>query len=137
MREGVEKYSRRPLDPSTWGAFEPRLFYHRGSITEAATYEGLKLLLEQVEGDQHLPGHRIFYLAVPPDAFAPICQGLQRAGLAYPADSTKPFCRIIVEKPIGHDLNRREASIPRWHRFSMNRRSFASIITWAKRRFRI
>jgi glucose-6-phosphate 1-dehydrogenase len=104
MREGVEKYSRRPLDPSTWSAFEPRLFYHRGSITEAATYAGLKALLEQIEGDQHLPGHRIFYLAVPPDAFAPISQGLQRAGLAYPADSKKPFCRIIVEKPIGHDL---------------------------------
>jgi glucose-6-phosphate 1-dehydrogenase len=104
MREGVEKYSRRPLDPSTWSAFESRFFYHRGSITEATTYEGLKSLLAQVEADQHLPGHRLFYLAVPPDAFAPICQGLQRAGLAYPSDANKPFCRIIVEKPIGHDL---------------------------------
>ncbi|MEP6887045.1 MAG: glucose-6-phosphate dehydrogenase [Nitrospirales bacterium] len=104
MREGVKKYSRRPLDPPKWSAFEPRLFYHRGSISEAGTYEGLKLLLEKVETDHHLPGNRIFYLAVPPDAFAPICQGLQQAGLAYRADLNKPFCRIIVEKPIGHDL---------------------------------
>lgn len=104
MREGVLKYSRRPLDPSTWSAFEPRLFYHRGSTSAAETYESLKLLLEQVEANQQVPGNRMFYLAVPPDAFAPICHGLQRAGLAYPADATKPFCRIIVEKPIGHDL---------------------------------
>ena len=104
MREGVEKYSRRPLDPSTWPAFESRLFYHRGSITEQGTYEGLKVLLKQVEADQHLPGNRIFYLAVPPDAFAPVSQGLQHAGLAYRVDSSKPSCRIIVEKPIGHDL---------------------------------
>ena len=104
MREGIQTYSRRSLDPSTWSAFEPRLFYHRGSISEAGTYEGLKVLLTQVEADQHVQGNRIFYLAVPPDAFTPICQGLRRSGLAYPADSHKPFCRIIVEKPIGHDL---------------------------------
>ena len=104
MRAAVEKYSRRPLDPSAWSGFESRLFYHRGSISEAATYDGLSSLLRQVEANQHLPGHRLFYLAVPPDAFAPICQGLQRAGLTYPPDAKKPFCRIIVEKPIGHDL---------------------------------
>src|SRR5687768_4220482 len=44
MREGVRQYSRRSLDPSTWSAFEPRLFYHRGSTSEAGTYEGLKVL---------------------------------------------------------------------------------------------
>ncbi|WP_447986871.1 glucose-6-phosphate dehydrogenase [Nitrospira sp. Nam74] len=104
MRAGVGTYSRRPVDPSKWSAFESRLFYHRGSIWEPGTYEGLKVLLAQVEADQHLPGNRIFYLAVPPDAFAPICQGLQQAGLAYRADLNKPLCRIIVEKPIGHDL---------------------------------
>ena len=26
MREGIAKYSRRPLDPSMWSAFEPRLY---------------------------------------------------------------------------------------------------------------
>jgi glucose-6-phosphate 1-dehydrogenase len=104
MRHGVEKYSRRPVDPMTWSKFERRLFYLNGSITDAQTYAGLKSTVEKIEADLRLPGHRIFYLAVPPDAFAPICEGLQHAGLTYPPDPSHPFCRIIVEKPIGHDL---------------------------------
>jgi glucose-6-phosphate 1-dehydrogenase len=104
LREGVKKYSRRPLDQDTWSTFESRLFYLRGSITEPSTYAEMKSTLEKIERDLNLPGHRIFYLAVPPDGFAPICQGLQRAGLTHPPAPTLPFCRIIVEKPIGHDL---------------------------------
>ena len=105
MREGIAKYSRRPLDPSMWSAFEPRLYYHRGAITESATYTELKLTLDTIEAELGLPGNRIFYLAVPPDAFAPIAQGLQQAGLTHPPVPPRPFCRIIVEKPIGHDLD--------------------------------
>lgn len=104
MRKGVEHYSRRPLDPGMWSTFEPRLFYYRGAITDPSTYTGLKSTLDQIETDLRLPGNRIFYLAVPPDAFAPIAQGLHQAGLTHPASPSRPFCRIIVEKPIGRDL---------------------------------
>jgi glucose-6-phosphate 1-dehydrogenase len=38
------------------------------------------------------------YLAIPPDLFVPTCEGLEAAGLlAAPS-------RIVLEKPIGHDL---------------------------------
>jgi glucose-6-phosphate 1-dehydrogenase len=40
----------------------------------------------------------LFFLATPPDLFGPICSSLGAAGLAT-AES-----RVIVEKPIGHDL---------------------------------
>ncbi|MFW6640646.1 glucose-6-phosphate dehydrogenase [Nocardiopsis algeriensis] len=46
-----------------------------------------------------LPGRdRVFYLAVPPMAFGAICTGLDGAGLVTP-DS-----RVVMEKPLGHDL---------------------------------
>src|SRR5207249_10409355 len=32
------------------------------------------------------------------------CEGLQRAGLVRSPDRAGPFCRVIVEKPIGRDL---------------------------------
>ena len=40
----------------------------------------------------------VSYLAIPPDLFVPTCEGLQAAGLlAAPS-------RLVLEKPIGHDL---------------------------------
>ena len=48
------------------------------------------------------PGHdetvRVFYLAVAPTLFGPICQRLDEIGLVD-ADA-----RVVMEKPIGHDL---------------------------------
>ena len=43
-------------------------------------------------------------MAIPPTSYAAVCEGLQRAGLVRPPDPAGPFCRIIVEKPIGRDL---------------------------------
>src|SRR5690606_23232907 len=40
----------------------------------------------------------VSYLSVPPDLFAPACRGLQAAGLL------KAPSRLVLEKPIGHDL---------------------------------
>ena len=47
------------------------------------------------------PPDRIFYLAAPPDAYATIVERIRGSGLA---DQSKGFARIIVEKPLGRDL---------------------------------
>ena len=41
---------------------------------------------------------RAFYLAVRPDLFGPICEQLGERGLVT------PLSRVVIEKPIGHDL---------------------------------
>ncbi|MFT4287928.1 glucose-6-phosphate dehydrogenase [Nocardioides sp.] len=41
---------------------------------------------------------RVYYLAVAPSLFGPICQQLDQAGL------TDEPARVVLEKPIGHDL---------------------------------
>ncbi len=41
---------------------------------------------------------RVFYLATSPDLYGPTCQGLRAAGLV--TDKS----RVVLEKPIGHDL---------------------------------
>ncbi|WP_447980668.1 glucose-6-phosphate dehydrogenase [Candidatus Nitrospira bockiana] len=104
LRLGVEEHSRRPPETRAWAEFERRLFYLAGSGRDPKTYAALKTTLDTLEAELHLPGHRIFYLAVPPDAYIPTCRGLQQAGLAHPHDPSRPFCRVIVEKPIGQDL---------------------------------
>ncbi|VVE35898.1 glucose-6-phosphate dehydrogenase [Pandoraea capi] len=48
------------------------------------------------------PGVRIFYLATGPSLFIPICEGLRSAKL-------NENSRIVLEKPLGHDLASSEA----------------------------
>jgi glucose-6-phosphate 1-dehydrogenase len=102
-REGIVKYSRQKLDDAKWGDFEGHLTYHAGSIEDHEFFHRMRVRLEEVEAQLNLPGNRIFYLAIPPTQFAAACEGLQRAGLVT-APNHGPFCRVIVEKPIGHDL---------------------------------
>ncbi|MEC4670447.1 MAG: glucose-6-phosphate dehydrogenase [Nitrospirota bacterium] len=103
-REGVEKYSRQAIQEDKWGNFENRLFYFCGAIDDSQTFHGLRSRLEEIEKKLNLPGNRIYYLAIPPTSFAPSCEGLQQAGLVYPPLPSERFSRVIVEKPIGHDL---------------------------------
>ncbi|MGH9894177.1 MAG: glucose-6-phosphate dehydrogenase, partial [bacterium] len=103
-REGIIAYSRQPLAYKQWAEFERHLFYLSGSIEDPQSYQAIKTRLEKIEAERSLPGHRIFYLAIPPTSYAAACEGLQRAGLVQPPDGFGPFCRVIVEKPIGRDL---------------------------------
>jgi glucose-6-phosphate 1-dehydrogenase len=78
------------VDEDVFGALADRLVAVSGDVNEAATYTEL---------GRHIP-HEAFavhYLAVPPALFAPIAEGLGAAGLSA-------RCRLVVEKPFGHDL---------------------------------
>jgi len=56
--------------------------------------------IEALEKKNNLPGNRIFYLALPPQSFAPTIEVLGSSGLHESAGWT----RIVIEKPFGHDL---------------------------------
>src|SRR5712691_7207213 len=103
-REAIVKYSRQKISEKVWPDFERRLFYVAGSIEDPKAYKALRQRLEQIEADLKLPGNRIFYLAIPPTSIADAVEGLRSAGLVQPPSSEGPFSRVIVEKPIGHDL---------------------------------
>lgn len=104
VREGVEKFSRRPLQDEPWARFARRLFYVEGSIDTADLFRALRGRLEELERDLRLPANRIFYLAIPPSSFAGVAEGLRDAGLVLPPHSAAGYSRLIIEKPIGHDL---------------------------------
>jgi glucose-6-phosphate 1-dehydrogenase len=102
-RRGVEEFSRRQLDEEVWQGFASRLFYQRGSADEANTVDGLRERLDAIERSIGLPGNRIFYLAIPPSLVMRSVDDLRRAGLVA-APSAPAYTRVIIEKPIGHDL---------------------------------
>jgi glucose-6-phosphate 1-dehydrogenase len=102
-RQGVDEFSRRAIDQDAWRRFSAGLYFHTGSTDDAASVVALKNRIEEVERTVGLAGNRVFYLAVPPRLIIPSVEDLQRVGLARPiADGV--YTRVIVEKPIGHDL---------------------------------
>ncbi len=103
-REGVQKFSRRSINEAHWPDFERSLFYLSGSFDNPAAYAVLKRRLEEIEGAFGIPGNRVFYLSIPPSLISTCVEQLKAAGLVMPAEGPGPFSRIIVEKPIGRDL---------------------------------
>jgi glucose-6-phosphate 1-dehydrogenase len=102
-REGTEKFSRRDPDPAHWGGFESSIFYVNGSFEDRDAYPALEKRLEEVESARGIPGNRLFYLSIPPSAIGTCVANLRAAGLVRRQESGRPFSRIIIEKPIGHD----------------------------------
>jgi glucose-6-phosphate 1-dehydrogenase len=56
--------------------------------------------INTIERKHGLPGHRVFYLALPPQAFPEVILGMGRSGL----NRSACWARLVVEKPFGHDL---------------------------------
>ena len=103
-RKGIEQFSRQTMNADKWEDFQRRLFYMSGKIDDPSTFSKMREQIHEIETTFNLPGHRIFYLAIPPTSFSPACEGLSSAGLVYPVEHNSPFSRVIVEKPIGRDL---------------------------------
>jgi glucose-6-phosphate 1-dehydrogenase len=82
----------RPVDEEAWTGFTRCMHY---VSTDATSSEGLQALREEHFADAERG--LVVYLATPPAIFAPVCRGLEAAGLA------RPSTRIVVEKPLGHD----------------------------------
>jgi len=103
-REAVEEHSRTSLDEKAWGDLERALFWVAGSFQDESLFEDLGKRLDEVESELGVPGNRIFYLSIPPSGIQATVENLAKAGLVEAPDGEGPWTRVIVEKPIGHDL---------------------------------
>lgn len=102
MREGVERFARRPLDAGVWDVFQEGLSYIRGSFTEPDDYPPLMTELERLDAERGTLGNRLFYLATPPDFYQAIVEELGELDLNR--GSEESWQRVIVEKPFGENL---------------------------------
>ncbi|HZR22074.1 MAG TPA: glucose-6-phosphate dehydrogenase [Vicinamibacterales bacterium] len=99
-KDGTSQFSRRPLDEQTWQTFAASLFFVNATIDDERGLAPLGARLDIVEHERGLPGNLIYYLAVPPSLFGPTVEQLKRSRFV----PSKAWSRLIVEKPIGHDL---------------------------------
>jgi glucose-6-phosphate 1-dehydrogenase len=95
------------FDQATWEDFEHRLYYLQGDLTQTSAYTTLRERLHALESKlEARSANRLFYLSVPPFIFREIIDHLSSSGLAPRTESPKgkPWARIIIEKPFGHNL---------------------------------
>jgi glucose-6-phosphate 1-dehydrogenase len=96
-RGGIEEFSRHRLDDGRWQAFARALSYVSAPLDDPNAFGALRERLISLDVELGADGRRLFYCATPPSAFTTIVQRIGEAGLGDQA-------RIVVEKPIGHDL---------------------------------
>ena len=108
MKEGIEagggvEASDPKLDP-----FVNRVHYYAMNFDDDPAYEGLKQKLADMDEQFGTGGNRLFYFATAPEYFSDIIRFLGEHGMAHPheeANGRKPWVRVIIEKPFGHDLD--------------------------------
>ena len=81
-------------DKAVADRFARLVHYARGDAAKPGGLEALTAVLAE-QPDRI----RVFYLATSPELYGPICRNLQAAGLVT------PLSRVVLEKPIGHDLH--------------------------------
>jgi glucose-6-phosphate 1-dehydrogenase len=86
-----DELKQRPgYDPAALETLLAHMTYLEGDYTKPEMFTELRTALGAAK-------HPLHYLAIPPDAFATVADGLGRSGCAQGA-------RIVVEKPFGRDL---------------------------------
>lgn len=96
-RSAVDEFCRCEATEASWKEFSDKLSYVSHEFRPGDT-EPLDRAVRAAEAEFGGEPRRLFYLAVPPPAFAVITQGLAACGLAQRA-------QVIYEKPYGLDLD--------------------------------
>jgi glucose-6-phosphate 1-dehydrogenase len=105
MAEGLAEFVGE-LDESALEAFLAKLHYVSGNPANPVTYVALKTQLETLDRKHGTGGNRCFYCSVPPQIYLGIVEQMGKAGLNHQhRDGGQGWCRIIVEKPFGHDFD--------------------------------
>ncbi len=87
-RESVQ--ANGGFDPRAFELLSSRLRYVRGNYEDPQTFAALRATLAAAK-------HPLYYLAIPPESFATVADGLAASGCHSGA-------RVVVEKPFGRDV---------------------------------
>ena len=107
MKDAVNRFARRrPVEEALWSGFAAGVSYVTGNFDDPEAYTRLKQHLAEIDEKRGTRGNRIFYISTPPESFEPILRNLGQAGLVDKSDGRagRPFTRVIIEKPFGHNL---------------------------------
>jgi glucose-6-phosphate 1-dehydrogenase len=97
LMTGLRQFATRTVDDKIADRLLKCLSCIEADPKDPSSFDKMKDALEK----QKAGGNCLFYLATPPDAFAPIAKELGRVGLLKEKENWR---RLVVEKPFGTDL---------------------------------
>ncbi len=91
VKANIEKFTSDEICKDTWKRFSERLDFVQIDMKAPSDY---KKLCEHVDVSRTM----VCYFATPPSIYGDICRGMEAANVIDPS------VRVVLEKPIGHDL---------------------------------
>ncbi|QQS44297.1 glucose-6-phosphate dehydrogenase [Candidatus Roizmanbacteria bacterium] len=89
--------------PDLYDTFLESFYYVGGDFFSPDAYNHLAEMLGLVDGEWQICSNKLFYLAVPPNAYSDIVTHLHTSGLTKPCSPEEGWTRVILEKPFGTD----------------------------------
>jgi glucose-6-phosphate 1-dehydrogenase len=102
LMKGLRQFATRPVDDAIAQRLLECVTCIEADPKDPASFDRMREQLDQLECAGDTGGNRLFYLATPPGAFAPISRELGRTGLLR--EEHGAWRRLVVEKPFGTDL---------------------------------
>jgi len=99
----IRKFSRENSDDfKSLQQVLSRFYYYNLNFINESAYFDLKLFLSKLDEVYSSSGNRIYYMAVSPENFLPIVDGIYNAGMIM--TNEKRISRLVIEKPFGRDF---------------------------------
>jgi len=102
LMKGLRQFATRPVDDAVAKRLLECVTSIEADPNDPASFDAMRERLEKLEANRSTGGNRLFYLATPPGAFAPISRQLGRTGLLR--EENGAWRRLVIEKPFGTDL---------------------------------
>jgi glucose-6-phosphate 1-dehydrogenase len=111
VRQAIEDDGMTAREIDRW--IDATVFYQGIGKGGPEDFRAVAQRIEQLEQERGQPPNRVFYLALPPNAFPATIEGLGATGLSRsvtgPGNGTRYWTRLVIEKPFGRDLKSAEA----------------------------
>jgi glucose-6-phosphate 1-dehydrogenase len=111
--EAVKEHARTPFRETVWQQLSEGVRFVQGDFDDDAAFDKLARTVRALDEERGTGGNYAFYLSIPPKFFPTVVQQLKRSGLSDPAAASgiaptgsgrRPWRRVVIEKPFGHDL---------------------------------
>jgi glucose-6-phosphate 1-dehydrogenase len=98
MKAAIKEFGRDPFEQQVWQSLAEGIRYVATDFASDMGEDLVAATLDEVAEQHGTEGNRVYYLAIPPQAFEMV---VNKSGERREHEG---WARVIVEKPFGHDL---------------------------------
>jgi glucose-6-phosphate 1-dehydrogenase len=107
--QAVKEHARTPFRDEVWQQLSEGVRFVPGEFSDDEAFDRLAQTVAELDAQRGTGGNYAFYLSIPPKFFADVVRQLKHSGLSSPGDGPfpdgrRPWRRVVIEKPFGHDL---------------------------------